>query len=142
MNTLKKINRNYKQSLIIMMILFFADFFSFATAKTISKVYKEPPIYIPISFEVKVIEERPDYSDKNRDISNKFQKARIKSRGKNKVNFMNNLKLNDKTPRKFNGTSFLKETSENLIIDILPIVLIGCIVFARKKDFFELKYSY
>lgn len=136
MKKLRKSYRNYEQSLLIILILFCADIFSFATVKAFSQVYKEPPIYIPISFKVTVVEE-PKYE---RDDSRIKSKIKNKNKDKNVKGFINkqNLtskKVSDKIP-------CLKETSENLILDIMPIVLIGCIILTRNKDFFELKYSY
>ena len=40
------------------------------------------------------------------------------------------------------GKSNLKETSENLIIDIIPLLLIGCVILFKRKELFELKYSH
>ena len=134
MKKLKKSYKSYEQSLLIILIIFCADIFSFATVKAFSRVYKEPPIYIPISFKVTVVEEQKHESD------NIHIKSKIKNKDKNVKRFTNKQNLISK--KVSDKISFLKETSENLILDIMPIVLIGCIILTRNKDFFELKYSY
>ena len=141
MNTLRKINKNYKQSLSVIIILFFADLFSFVTAKTFSQVYKETPIYIPISFELLTDKESKSTNNET-DPTISRRKNKIRCNSKNKMKLFNNLKLNNKSVHKNNKVTCLKETSENLILDIMPIILIGCIILARKKDLFELKYNF
>lgn len=136
MKKLRKSYKSYEQSLIIILILFCADIFSFATVKAFSQVYKEPPIYIPISFKVTVVEEQKhEIDDSHTEI-----KVRNKNKNKSIKDFINKKNLISK--RVSDKISSFKETSENLVLDIMPIVLIGCIILARNKDFFELKYSY
>ena len=134
MKKLRKSYKSYEQSFLIILILFCADIFSFATVKAFSQVYKEPPICIPISLKVTVVEEQ------KHEIDDSNTKSKIRNKNKNIKEFINNKSSISK--KISNKISCLKENSENLVLDIMPIVLIGCIILARNKDFFELKYSY
>ena len=63
---------------------------------------------------------------------------------KNSESFVKCLKRKheDKRTNSITNKSNLKETSENLIIDIVPLLLIGCVVFFKRKELFELKCNH